>query len=113
MLGDDLVGGIGVEWEGDARGRGYMSTYSRFTYCTAETNSVKLLKKKKNQHLEIKDHHKPELDMLNIGQKKKTVHRETMCIRIMITFKIIKIFFKYKILCYHFVIESIVLDLTK
>ena len=51
--------------------------------------------------MEIKDHHKPELDMLNIGQKKKTVHRETMCIRIMITFKIIKIFFKYKILVHN------------
>ena len=58
-----------------------MSTYSRFTYCTAEANTVKQLyskKKKKNQHLEIKDHHKPELDMLNIGQKKKTVQRNNV-----------------------------------
>ena len=81
VLGDDLGGEMGVEWEGDATGRGCMSTYSRFTYCTAEANTVKQLyskKKKKNQHLEIKDHHKPELDMLNIGQKKKTVQRNNV-----------------------------------
>ena len=43
VLGDDLGGEMGVEWEGDATGRGCMSTYSRLTYCTAETNTVKQL----------------------------------------------------------------------
>ena len=61
MLWDDLEGRGKEGWEAGSGGRGHMYTYSWFSFCTEETNTMlentytSIKKKKKDMHISYLD----------------------------------------------------------